>query len=520
MDRSARGTLPLWGAILLAIIAGPMLNEGFPAADVWPLTFVGIVLVLIALRGRRARSAFLIGWVAGETFYLVQVSWTALYLGPEPWLALSTFEALLWGGGAVLITLAYRWVRLCWPSRQGCWGLLPVIVAGLWVLREFVSGTWPYGGFAWGRVAESQSMSPFAHLAAWLGISGLSFAMVWLCAVLVELWCEHEAPRITRGCLALGSVALLLAIPAWPTPTSGTMRIAGVQGNGPAGYFQDAPVGAVLDSQVVETLNVPRKPRVQIVVWPEGTATPDPLSNPYTAAILDALGERFDATMLVGAITSEHGQYFNSSLQWEAGRGSVNQYDKKHPVPFGEYVPDRAFWRQFAPSLIDLIGRDYTPGTRSNVLTIDGVRVGVSICFDIVDDNLLHEMMAGGAQVIISQTNNADFGKTDENLQQLAIARLRAIESGRALVNVSTVGTSEIIGPSGNTIDSIPAFRPGYVIADVPLATTTTPDTLLGEGLELLVMGLGLAGLALGFTARKNTYTLGTRPDVPRRALK
>lgn len=190
----------------------------------------------------------------------------------------------------------------------------------------------------------------------------------------------------------------------------------------------------------------------------------------------------------------------------------MDYYDKKHPIPFGEYVPDRSFWRQFAPSLIDLIGRDYTPGTRDNVFDVNGVRAGISICFDIVDDQLLTDMMNGGAQVILAQTNNADFGETDENQQQLAIARLRAIESGRSLVNISTVGSSQIIDPSGRTIASIPPFKPGHMISDVPLGTTTTPATLLSRGIEFLLAGLGLFGLLIAFGSRRRAYPTVNRP--------
>ena len=187
MTRTPRAPLPLWLAVLLAIAAGPVLDAGFPDKGWWPLSFLGIAMVLLAQRGRRAGSAFLVGWLAGESFYLVHVAWTALYLGPVPWVALSTLEALFWGVGGILITLAYRWVPRAWPGVWGRVGLVPVIVAGLWVLREYVTGNWPYGGFSWGRVAESQSESPFAPLVAWLGISGLSFVMVWLVALLVEL---------------------------------------------------------------------------------------------------------------------------------------------------------------------------------------------------------------------------------------------------------------------------------------------------------------------------------------------
>ena len=69
------------------------------------------------------------------------------------------------------------------------------------------------------------------------------------------------------------------------------------------------------------------------------------------------------------------------------------------------------------------------------------------------------------------QTNNADFRGTDENQQQLAIARLRAIETGRSVVNISTVGTSQVIDPTGRTIDALPAYEPGAMVTDVELAT-------------------------------------------------
>lgn len=517
MQTVPRAPLPLWLAVLVALGAGPVLDAGFPALDWWPLTFVGIAMVLLAQRGRRAGFAFLVGFLAGLSFYLVHVAWTALYLGPLPWIALSTLEALFWGAGGILITLAYRWVPRAFPTRLGRLGLLPVIIAGLWVLREFVTGTWPYGGFSWGRVAESQSTSPLAPLVAWLGISGLSFVMVWLVALVVELAAAANVRPGPRALLAATAAALVFAIPAWPAPTDGTTRIAAVQGNGPAGYFDKAPVGAVFDAQVAETLRIPESQasgskKVDMVVWPEGSALPDPTRDPSNAAILDALSRKLGAPFIVGTITQRDDKLYNTSLQWEAGKGAVDYYDKKHPVPFGEYVPDRAFWRPFAPDLIDLIGRDYTPGTRDNVFDVNGVRAGISICFDIVDDQLLTDMMRGGAQVILAQTNNADFGETDENQQQLAIARLRAIESGRSLVNISTVGSSQIIAPDGRTISSIPPFRPGHMVADVPLGTTTTPATLFSRGIEFLAAGLGLFGLLAASLGRRNAVVPLRRP--------
>lgn len=102
-----------------------------------------------------------------------------------------------------------------------------------------------------------------------------------------------------------------------------------------------------------------------------------------------------------------------------------------------------------------------------------------------------------GASVFVYQTNNADFRGTDENLQQLASARLRAIETGRSVVNVSTVGTSEIILADGTTVASLPVDTAGVLSAAVPERTGTTLAVLIGPALQLILIGAALAGLAM-----------------------
>ncbi len=131
-------------------------------------------------------------------------------------------------------------------------------------------------------------------------------------------------------------------------------------------------------------------------------------------------------------------------------------------MPFGEYIPDRDVWMLFAPDLISLVQRGgYTPGSEPPVFDLGTTKAGLAICFDVIYDEVIREGALGGAEVYFLQTNNADFRGTDENLQQLAIARLRAIETGRPVVNISTVGTSQVIEADGRTIDELPAGEPG-----------------------------------------------------------
>lgn len=502
MTHPTRPLFHLFAAVLLAAGAGPVLDAGFPDKGIWPLAFVGAALIILALIGRSIGGALLVGFVGSVSFYLVHVSWTALYLGPVPWIALSVLESIFFAVGAVLITLAFRWIPRVWNNRFGRLVLLPLVVAGLWTAREALVSTWPYGGFAWGRMSLSQSESPFASLVAWVGLSGLSFLMVWLIVFAIQVAREPDALSIfTRIALPAAAIAAVLAVPAVPFEQSGETTIAAVQGNAKAGYFDDRAPGDILMAQASATLDVVGQD-VDMVVWPENGSDLDPLTVPEAAGVLDYLGSQLGAPILTGTITERNGEFFNTSLLWSAGEGALDYYDKRHPVPFGEYVPDREIWEPFAPDLIGLVAREYTPGTRDNIFNVNGVIAGISICFDIVDDALTREAVDRGAQVIIAQTNNADFGRTDENQQQLAIARLRAIESSRTVVNISTVGTSQMIAPNGRTLTEIPAYEPGAMVETVPTSNAKTPAMLYGAqietGISLFALGaLLIAGLSI-----------------------
>jgi len=481
-----RPLVPLWIAVGASVVSGLLLTLAFPALSWWPMAFPAVVLALISLIGRRLWSSVLVGFAFGAAFFFVNLLFTARYLGPVPWIALSMLEAVLTAAGAVPITLAYRWLPRVLPGVTARLLLLPLLVAGLWTLREQVVGSWPYGGFPWGRIGISQVNGPVADLASWVGVSGLTFLVVLLCAAAIE-YVRLARFRRPLTALPMAVVALLLLlVPQFPTTAAGSLRVGAVQGNGPAGYFDERTPDAVLRAQLEATAPLLDED-MDVLLWPEGGVDSDPTVEGSTADILDALSTRLDAPLIVAAVTQRDDEYFNSSLLWEAGEGAVQTYDKRHPVPFGEYVPDRAFFEPFAPDLIGLIQREYTPGATPPFFDLGGVGVGLGICFDVIYDDVIWDGAREGAQIYMFQTNNADFRGTDENLQQLAFARMRAIETGRSVVNLSTVGTSQIISSDGTTMLGLPADEAGHMLADVPLRTGLTPAVVAGEAVKILI---------------------------------
>ena len=499
-------------ALGMAILAGWIMDFGFPDRDIWPLALLGLFLMLWSVRGLSLRRSLLVGAVGGFTFFGILIWWLTVYLGLIPWIALTLAQVFFFALGMGLVGLAWHYGSRQWPGLAGRLIITPALVGGAWMTREAVSSVFPFGGFAWARISQSQSESTLAPLVAWVGTSGMSFILAFFVAFILALVTERRISWDAKATLAWAAALALVIWPAWPVTESGSIRVLAVQGNAEAGLFADYDWGDNLADHYRVTKPLYGQD-VDVVMWPENASDVDPLRYPDAAALVSEVSREMGAPLVVGTITREGEETFNSMLLWEfdeaSGRDIVrDQYDKIHPVPFAEYLPWRDFFYPLAPNLFDMVPRDYSFGQRDTVFDVAGTTAGIAICFDIVDDNIVWAMMDSGAEIIFAPTNNADFGRTDQSIQQLSIARMRAIETGRSVVNISTVGTSAVIDPWGRERDRLPTYEEGYMMLDVPLATHTTPATLIGRTLELAVVGFTLAGIIIGMLGERSRSLL------------
>lgn len=501
--RTALRSMPLWFAVVLAAGSGLVYGLAFPNPAWWPLAWISVASVFVALRARSFVGGLLIGAVFGLSFWLPLIDWLTAYLGPIPWLGLAGFQTLEFAVVFALCAWTLTHLRSLIPSPW-IWVVIPLVFASFWTVREWLCGTWPWGGFAWARLAQSQVTGPFASGLSWLSTLGLGAVIAFTCAMVVEIGLTPG--RKSRLFAPLVVVALLACLPVFTLPTNGSRIIDAIQGNTKSGLFDVVNPGDNLQAHTAQTLKTVHKP-VDLIVWPENASDLDPLEDLNAAQALTYLSTKYDAPIVTGTITNPTTKtYFNSALVWD-GTGVSGQYDKIHPVPFAEYMPARAFFHALVPNLVDMVTRDYSYGQRANVVPIRGVKYGLSICFDIVDDSQIFHMVDGGAQAILALTNNADFGHTVESEQQLEIARSRAIETGRYLVNISTVGKSAVIAPSGKLVAQIPAHKPGTIRYRVPLVSGETPAVLLGRPLFVIALAIALASIsvtgALAFLKRR-----------------
>jgi len=488
----------------LAAAGGVALFLSFPGYDLPGLALLGPAALALAVRGQRLRGGLWLGLVLGLVFMVPLLSWTGVYVGALPWLALAVTEALYFAvlGAAAAVT-----------SRLPGW---PVWAAALWVADEALRGRWPLGGFPWGRLGFSQVDGPFTALAAYGGVPLVSFAVALTGTLLAAA--VLAATRVARsgrtgvragvlalaGVLAVPLVGTLAGLPlAGPSLTEGgpTRTVAVVQGNVPrAGLEFNAQRRAVLDNHAQQTRTlaaaVARGDAAQpdLVIWPENSSDIDPYVNDDAALAITRAAQAIGAPILVGAVVDGPGRFIsNTGIVWDPVTGPGETYVKRHPVPLAEYVPARPFFRFFSP-LVDQV-TDFVHGTQDGNLTIADTNVGDVICFEVAYDGLVQDVVDGGAGMIVVQTNNATFGFTDESAQQLAMSRLRAVEFGRTVVVAATSGISAIVAPDGSVVRRSQLFTPQTFVEPIAQRTSSTVAERLGATPEWVLTALGVGAV-------------------------
>jgi len=504
--------------IILAAAGGAALFLAFPDVGWWVTAPFAIGMLYVALREAPTRVGFAAGWLFGMTFFLPHIWWAYVAVGWIPWVALSAAESVAIGAVGALtarITRRRSLGRLRW--------LAPVAFALLWVGAEQLRSTWPFGGFPWGRLAFGVVDSPLARL-AWLGGAPLVSLVVALIGAIVGIgFLALRERRIVRG-LAAPVVVIALAIvpvllPLDGRAQSGEVTIAWAQGNlGNEGLDSFARAREVTANHRDATLALAAErpdAAVDLIIWPESASDIDPRSDAETAAAATAAARAFNAPLLLGTndYSPADGRY-NTSLVWLPSGAALPgaSYRKQQIVAFGEYIPMRSFARIFSAE-VDRVSIEVLPGDEPAridvpIASLDrDVTVGPIICFEVAYDWVPRQAVREGAEFLAVQTNNATFGVTAESTQQLAMSRLRAIETGRSTFQISTVGVSAVISPTGRVLDRAELFTRDAGIATVPLRTSLTPAAHWGGPLALALEVMGIltaAGALFMRSTRKN----------------
>lgn len=501
----------------VAVLAGLLMCVSFPPIGWWwsAVPALGLLTwVLVQLKTTLA-GGFGYGFLFGLAFYLPLLPWISGLVGPIPWIALSVLQAgfvAVFGAFTVLVAGLPAW---------------PLWVAAVWSLQEWLKSSIPFGGFPWGVTAFSQADGPLLVLAQLGGAPLMSFVVALLatslCALALaiarragrartELDSNSDNGELITAVAAVCAVLLMTVIAApgvrraaVPTDQEPVVTVAAVQGNVPRlGLDFNSQRRAVLDNHVRQTVQLAddvragKAPAPRFVIWPENSADIDPLANADAAGQIDVAARAIGVPILVGAVvarpdsTPTNPTASNTVIVWDHRNGPGERHDKQIVQPFGEYLPWRALFSLLS-SYADRAGY-FVPGNGSGVVRPAGVPVGVATCWEVIFDRALRQSVRNGAQLLAVPTNNATFDEAMSE-QQLAFAKLRAVEHGRYLIVAGTTGISAAIAPDGREMARTAFFTPAYLDVDVRLRTAQTPATGWAEPLQWLLVAVAVAAI-------------------------
>lgn len=496
----------------LAVGSGLLCAIAFPPWDVGPIAFVGLVPLFLALEGTTPPRAARLGYAAGLSFYLATIWWvinTMTTYGRMP-LLLSLVALLLLCGVlagytaafAGLLVLGRKWLR----SPRG---IEPLLAAGLWVALEFLR-TYLFSGFPWALLGYTQYRQPTVRLlAAATGVYGISALLLLVngaVAGLLASWLEARegGTRWRAALLPVGLAALaLLATVAyarllWRDPTGGAaIRVGVLQGNIDQSLKWDRSYQmATLDIYERLTRRVAAE-KPGLIVWPE-TAIPFFLRRePELSARVYRLAEETGVPMLVGSPdVGDDGRLYNTAFLLGRDGRIRGRYDKRHLVPFGEYVPLHQIFF-FLDKLAVGIG-DFGRGHRATVFSLDGVRFSVMICYEAIFPGEVREFGRDGAEFLVNITNDAWFGRSGAPSQHLAMAAMRAVENGMYMVRAANTGISAVIAPTGEILAQTGIFTETALLGTIHPRQGETPYSRFGDVLAWVCLTFLVAyGMAL-----------------------
>ena len=498
--------------LLAAPVSGALLAAAFPALDLGPLALVALVPLLLVVETARPRRAAALGYVAGLTFFCLHLLWIAQFLswtGAVAWLA--------WGALSAIQAAAFAAFFALVPATRPLGGWRLLVLPAAWAVLELLRAHHPIGGFPWGLLALSQHdaglLLPLARVVGGFGLAAVIVAVNLAVAFWVRaLWSGAQegggarwrrlAPLVGLPLLVAGLLGARLVVPGPPAPSGPALDVVVVQAGqrGGHGLDQGQTTQQVFDNHVrrTETLALTPGDRPDLVVWGEGAADADPLSNPDRQAAVARAARAAGAPILLGATTRvDQDHRATEGLLYTPEGQLADRYQKRRLVPFGEFVPLGSVLGRLIPATREGVPYDKVPGERLEPLLIDGVPVGPLICWESAYPGDARQLARDGSQVLLIMTNNASFGTGAGPRQHLAAGQLRAVETGRTIVQAAVTGISAVIDPGGRTSSETGLYQDTVIRVQAEPRSGTTPYVRWGRMLEAGLVGVTAGGLAL-----------------------
>ncbi len=514
-------SLPGAWAAAAAVLCGIFYFLAFPGIDLWPLGFVALIPLRLALVGQTPRRAFWLGWLSG----LVMIS-LGFYWMVDMMKQFSGFSAPI----CMLLLLI---VNAFEAGRMGLFAWLYArgtqrFSGGLVWLSALVTSELIFPVlFFWSFGAVLHNVPVFTQVAELGGV----FAVTLVVASANFGLSEFLVARIERRPVSLRAALPYLLVPV-VAGLYGLVRMHQVDQRVAAA--PKAQIGLVQanmsllgkrsrhDEGMLRHLRATReltaKQHLDLVIWSETSVMGAMLEENAASTVPRAFAARLHVPLLFGAVlvkpVSDAREYafFNSALVTDAQGEVHGRYDKQELVPFSEHMP---LGREL-PSLYEISPNSgkFEPGELNDPLPLGEHRIATLICNDDVVPALANRVTRDtNTDLLANLTNDAWFGDTTEPWIHLALAKFRAVEHRRFFIRSTNSGVSAFIDPVGRVLANTETFKEQTLVHQIAWLKGRTVYEALGD-YPYWIPGLFAAYAAFSGRRRRD----GRPGRVPRKA--
>lgn len=429
-----------------------------------------ILLTVLPFLATRMQRPWLTGLAFGWSAYAVGVSWlhTSLYThGGLPsglaWLAIAVFTLYLSLFPALALWFYGRFFAK--NNSHGSALFNALLWAGLWTFFEWARGTF-LTGFAWLGLGDAFVDSPFADLLPWLGSHGTLFVLMVWTHLLVSI---ALARQVQTALAFLGVAVVLLVLLQLPikTQSAGFLPVVGVQTNvdqsikfDPALIVSNMQKTFVLGD--VATQKLPE--HGGLLVFPE---TVNPLVWTDTPVEWRSRFRDFaqpgHTKAILGSAIQEGSHYYNSIVMFDGTENVEDldlpkkRHDKRHLVPFGEFIPLGFKW---FVAMLNMPMGEFTSGSGPlQPFLIQGNALASTVCYEDIFSGEFAGLVANSIQeptVFLNLSNLAWFGKSWALDQHAQMGRTRSAEHRKPGLRVTNTGLSGVVDAYGQWGERVP----------------------------------------------------------------
>jgi len=452
-----------WAPLLCGALAG----LGQAPINWGVITLVGFVCAYHLFQAATdANSALRLGWVFGLGYFAVSLHWIV-----EPFLVdvaatgwMAPFALFFLAAGLAVFWAAAGWLAFRLGRDVVLWACCMALAE---LARAYV-----FTGFPWAMPSYAWINSPIVLGAAWIGPHGLN-TVLFLAAGGLAVFLGTPLRRPRLWVLLIPITLSFAPAPRLEMPQDGpTIRL--VQPNAPQHQKWDRDFVEVFYQRQLDFTAQAGDPN--FVIWPE-SAVVDPI--PYADGRLREMASLAGNAQVVTGIQRIDGALSYNSLVTLSPTGDVEQiYDKRHLVPFGEYIPLGSWLSGLGlKGLAASDGAGFARGIGPHAIALDGIGAVLPlICYEVVFPQNMRSTTR--PRLLLQLTNDAWFGEFSGPYQHLAQARMRAIETGVPMIRVANTGVSAVIDARGRVVASIPLGQAGYLDTKLP---SERPETLYAK---------------------------------------